>query len=123
MEARPVQSWYDDPHEDARDEIRDLLNYLQKLTSSLWHRPEFDELDGAGGISELRPRDITLEIKGKLESMSYRVYGYFGPAEGVYTFLHGVRKDVRNDTRGKRIARERLRQIEHGEATTHEFEF
>lgn len=123
MEGRPVQSWYDNLPEDAKDEIRDLLNYLQKLTSSLWRRPEFDELDGAGGISELRPPDITLEVAGELETLTFRIYGYFGPTEGVYTFLHGARKDVKNDTRGKRVARKRLQQLERGEATTHEFEF
>jgi hypothetical protein len=123
LEGRPVQSWYDNLHEDAKDEIRDLLNYLQKLTSSLWRRPEFAGLHGAGGISELSPPDVALENKGRLETMTYRVYGYFGPTEGVYTFLHGVRKKVNNDTHGKRIAKERLRQIEYGAATTHEFEF
>src|SRR5271156_2248189 len=118
LEGRPVQAWYNELPDDAKDEIRDLLNYLQKLTNKLWRRPEFDGLDGAGGISELRPPDIPLEITGELEVVTYRIYGYFGPSYGVYTFLHGVRKDVRNDTHGKRIARDRLRRIELGTAGT-----
>jgi hypothetical protein len=122
-DGRPVQLWYDNLPDDAKDEIRDLLDYLQKMIGKLWRRPEFDGLYGAGGVSELRPNDIPLESAGAVEVATYRIYGYFGPNEGVYTFLHGARKDVRNDTQGKRIARDRLRQVERGTATTHEFEF
>jgi hypothetical protein len=111
--------------EDVKDEIRDLLGYLQNMTSNLWRRPEFDDLEGAGRISELRPNDITVEINGKLEIATYRIYGFFGPTDHqhAYTFLHGTRKIVRNDLHGKRIANNRLDQLERGEATVHEFEF
>lgn len=123
LEGRPVQAWFHRLSEDAKDEIVDLLNFLEKVTDKLWRKPEFDPLEGAGGISEIRPQDIPIEIDGKLEIATYRIYGYFGPGEGVYTFLHGTNKDVKNDGRGKRIARDRMRQHERGEATTHEFEF
>jgi hypothetical protein len=123
LEGQPVQAWFDGLPEEARDEIIDLLNVLQKLTNRLWRKPEFDPLRGAGGISELRPADVPLENGGKLELATYRIYGYFGPVGGVYTLLHGVRKGVRNDRRGKTVARNRLGQIERREATTHEFDF
>ncbi len=123
LEGQPVQAWFDQLPEDAKDEIVDLLNTLQKVTGRLWRRPEFDPLIGAGGISELRPEDIPFENAGKLELATYRIYGYFGPGSGVYTLLHGVRKGARNDRRGKTVARNRLEQLQRGEATTHEFDF
>jgi hypothetical protein len=124
QEGRPIQIWFDELPEDAKYEIVDLLNFLQKVTDKRWRKPEFDPLQGAGGISEIRPQDIPIESNGKLVGIAtYRIYGYFGPGEGVYTFLHGARKGVKNDRHGKRIAGDRLRQLERGEATTHEFNF
>jgi hypothetical protein len=123
QDGQPVQEWFDQLPEDAKYEIVDLLNTLQKVTDRLWRRPEFDPLIGAGGISELRPGDILLNSGEKLELATYRMYGYFGPGSGVYTLLHGVRKGVRNDRRGKTVARNRLRQLQRGDATTHEFNF
>jgi len=123
LDGEPVQVWFDNLPEEAKDEIVDLLNFLQKITDRLWRKPEFDRLDGAGGISELRPSDTRIEMEGELINATFRIYGYFAPNEREYTFLHGVRKVVRNDRQGKRVAADRLRQIDRGEATTHQFKF
>jgi hypothetical protein len=123
QEGRPVQVWFDSLPEEVKDEIRDLLTYLEKMTDRLWRKPEFDGLKGAGGISELRPRAISIERNGKIETETYRIYGVFGPSyKRTYTFLHGTRKGVKNDRHGKRVARDRLQQLEKGTATVHEFE-
>jgi hypothetical protein len=117
--------WFDGLPEYVKDEIRDLLRYLEKMTSRLWRKPEFDPLKGEEEISELRPCDVSVENNGMIETATYRIYGFFGPRghENAYTFLHGTIKTARNDTHGKRIARERLKQLGRGEATVHEFEF
>lgn len=116
-EGQTVQVWYNGLPEEVKDEIRDLLTYLGKMTDRLWRKPEFDGLAGAGGISELRPY-------GKIESETYRIYGFF-PRDRphTYIFLHGTRKGMRNDKPGKQIAARRLEQLEQGAATVHQFEF
>jgi len=118
-EGRPVQSWYDSLPEAHKEEIRDLFLYLEKATDSVWRKPEFDPLSGAGGISEIR----VPEIRHAGGSITYRIYGYFGPRQREYTFLHATAKKVRNDKHGKRIARDRLDQLAHGNATAHPFSF
>jgi hypothetical protein len=124
-EGRLVQAWFDGLHEDVKDEIRDLVvTYLSKLTNKLWRRPEFDLLDGAGGISEIRPKEVSVEKDGEIETETYRIYGFFPKdRRHTYVFLHGTRKGMKNDGPGKRIARDRLRQLEQGKATVHEFSF
>jgi len=123
-EGRPVQSWYNGLPDDAKEEISDLLGYLEKMTSTLWRLPEFDPLNGEGGISELRPRNVVLETGGEVEEITYRLYGFFGPKPlKAYTLLHGARKNEKNDRDGKRIAKWRLGQLEGGRARVHEFEF
>ena len=114
---RPVQTWFDGLPDKDRDEIKDLLVHMQNITNRLWRKPEFDPLEGAGGISEIR-----CDIRDERGVVNYRLYGYFGPGEREYTFLHGICKKVRNDYDGKRIAKDRLHQIGYG-ATVHKFSF
>jgi hypothetical protein len=118
-EGRPVQKWFNGLPECHRDEIVDLLLYMQNLTKSLWRRPEFDRLDGAMGISEF----IVPDVRDSHGAFYYRLYGYFGPAEHQYTFLHGRNKDVKNDVKGKGIAERRLGEIIRREAGVHRFDF
>ena len=118
-EGRPVQAWFNGLPDNDRYEILDLLNTLANVTDKLWRRPEFDPLEGAGGISEIRVPDIRSESG----SVTYRIYGYFGPGSRQYCFLHGTNKKVKNDEEGKAIANNRLAQIRRGEATVHKFAF
>jgi hypothetical protein len=118
-EGRPVQSWFDGLPDNDRYEILDLLNTLANVTDKLWRRPEFDPLEGAGGISEIRVPDIRSESG----SVTYRIYGYFGPGNREYCFLHGTDKKGKNDKGGKAIARDRLDELNRGEATVHKFAF
>jgi hypothetical protein len=115
---QPVQAWFDELSEEHRFEIADLLTYLRNITTRQWQRPEFDPLDGAGGISEIR-----CDLRDESGSASYRIYGYFGPFKGCYTFLFGTRKEARNDVQGKRFAKQRLDEIARGEAIVHPFTF
>jgi hypothetical protein len=119
----PVQDWFDGLVDIEREEIVDLLAYLQNMTDRLWRRPEFDPLEGDNGISEIRVPDLRLPKQGKVEKITYRIYGFRGPGEGVYTFLHATDKDVKNDKLGKAIARERLAQLRRGDATIRKFDF
>lgn len=121
--TQSVQAWFDDLPPDVRDEIADLLRYLEKMTNALWRRPEYDPLDGEGGISEIRMRDVPVEINGQIQIITARMYGFFGPGKGEYTFLHGTNKRTRNDKRGKQIARDRLAQIKDGNGIVYEFKF
>jgi hypothetical protein len=118
-EGRPVQDWLNDLPEGMRDEIADFLNYMKEVKKHQWRSPEFDPLDGAGGISELRPPDYRDEDG----SHTVRLYGYFGPSRGEYTILHGTVKKVRNDKNGKRIAKQRMERVESRTASTHELDF
>ncbi|MGD0627951.1 MAG: hypothetical protein ABR987_01285 [Terracidiphilus sp.] len=120
-DGQVVQKWFNSLSVEAQEEIADLCQNLAVVTDRLWRRPEFDPLDGAGGISELRPADIRCADGSK----TYRIYGFFGPGEHEYTFLHGSEKSVKNDRYGKRIARERLTLFlfDKNQTTTHEFDF
>src|SRR5277367_3902420 len=118
-EGRPVQRWWFDVlNDNDRFEIQDLLNYLGNVPKGLWKKPEFDPLDGAGGISEIR-----IQLRCSKGSLAYRIYGYWGPEKNQYSFLHGKAKDVKNDRDGKRIAKHRLEEIKRNEATVHQFVF
>ena len=119
LEGKAVQGWFDKLPIEAKEEIGDLCQKLAAATSSLWRRPEFDPLDGEFGISEIRPNNIRTSVGNK----TYRIYGFFGPRSREYTFLHGTEKRAKNDTEGKRIARERLSLIRNKRATTHKFDF
>jgi hypothetical protein len=124
-EGRLVQDWYDGIRIEAQEEITDLVAHLRVRTGSLWERPDYDPLDGEGGISEIRPRNIRDEDG----SHTYRLYGIRGyPDTMSYTFLYGSRKDVKNDVEGKYFARERLQQLyaesfRRGEPAVHRFDF
>lgn len=125
-EGRPVQVWFNSlPEEPDRYEITDLLDALQKVNDRPWSEEVFDPLEGAGGISEIKIPNIRCERDGKVKSITYRIYGFFGPKayEHSYTFLHGTEKEVRNDTIGKRIAKGRLDELLGGFADVHKFEF
>jgi hypothetical protein len=123
-EGRPVQAWFDALPEDPEHyEITDLLDSLQKTNDRLWPEEVFDPLRGASGISEIRIPNIRCFRDGKYKIITYRIYGFFGPRNHCYTFLHGTDKDVKNDTIGKQIAEGRLDEIRGGLATVHKFEF
>jgi|ERR1700683_401995 len=111
---RPVQEWFTALSLEVRDEIRDLIDYLRHLPIQNWQYPRFEQL--GDGISEIRV---------KVQKVRYRVYGYFGPPtlHRCYTFLHGCDKKVSNDRHGKKIAKDRMAEIDRGDAKTHEFEF
>src|SRR5258708_8249408 len=118
-EGRPVQSWFDYLPENDRYEIVDLLNTLANVDKSLWRRPDFDPLEGAGGISEIR----VPPIRSESGCITYRIYGYFGPGNREYCFLHGTDKKEKNDKEGKAIARNRLDELKSGKAAVHKFAF
>ena len=118
--CRHVQNWFNGLPLEAKAEIIDILQSLQIVTTRRWGRPEFDPLNGAGGISEIRPDDIRSERGVE----TYRIYGFFGPCQREYTLLYGTLKTVRNDRDGKRIARERRDYvILQGSAAVHKFDF
>ncbi len=117
--GRPdVQEWFDELHEEEKDEVRDRLAYLQKLAKASWGKPAFEPLGDE--ISEVRIKVNVPHLKA-----IYRIYGAFWP-EGrryCYTLLLGKDKKVDNDRRGKREAIKRLQRLRRGEATIHEFKF
>jgi len=114
LKNRLVQDWFDGLPEEAQDEARDNLAYLQHAAIGEWKRPRFSPLDD--GISEVR-----FSADGK----TYRIYGCFwlDGAQQSYTFLHGTDKKVSNDTHGKGIAKDHLGKLKRKEATTHQFKF
>jgi hypothetical protein len=95
------------------------------MNDRLWPDEVFDPLRGAEGISEIKVPNIRCFRDGKVKSITYRIYGFFGPRGygHCYTFLHGTEKDVKNDTTGKQIAERRLDELARGLATVHKFEF
>src|SRR5713226_10655353 len=104
-EGQVVQDWFNGLSIDAQDEILNLALHLEKLPTGLWRRPDFDPLDGEGGISELRPKDI----RGPEGNIIYRIYGWLGhPNRNSYMFLYGTDKEEKNDLEGKAIAKWRL---------------
>ena len=116
-EGQPGQAWFNGLPVEAKEEIVDLVQHMQIATSTLWRRPEYDPLEGEGGISELRPANVRTD-QG---TATYRLYGFRG--NRVYILLHGNRKGVTNDRHGKQIARRRLAELQRNEATTHKFDF
>src|ERR1700722_319092 len=116
-EGKPVQEWFNGLRDEAKEEIVDLIAHMRIATSTLWRRPEYDPLDGEGGISELRPANVRTE-QG---TATYRLYGFRG--NRVYILLHGNRKGVTNDRQGKQIGRRRLAELQRNTATTHRFDF
>jgi hypothetical protein len=113
---RPVQSWFDDLPDDAKEEARDTIRILRNLPPHLWKKPQHDPLSG---------EEVT-EIRFETASHYYRIYGHFGGPPGerqVYTFLYGTDKRVRNDTSGKREATKRKGFITRKEARIHGFKF
>jgi phage-related protein len=115
---RPVQEWYDSLPDalpsDARNEIKDILAYLQVTPNSQWGKPEFSPL--GDGLFEIRYEDA---------DYWYRIYGCYWPdgVRQVFTFLHATTKKVKNDTDGKSLARKRKAQLQRQEATIHKFKF
>jgi hypothetical protein len=123
-EGRPVQAWFNVlPEDPERYEITDLLDSLQKTNDRLWHKEVFDPLRGANGISEIRIPEIKCFRDGEYKLITYRIYGFFGPYQHCYTFLHGTDKDAKNDRVGKQIAERRLDELTRELATVHKFEF
>ncbi|MGH9790428.1 MAG: hypothetical protein ACRD5W_04390 [Candidatus Acidiferrales bacterium] len=118
-EGQVVQDWFDSLPETHREEIVSLLAYLQNMVGRLWDRPYFDPLEGEGGTSEI----IVPDIRDEHGVAYYRIYGFRGPKEHQYTFLHSTNKKARNDKNGKRIARRRFDEVRRGEAGVHKFSF
>lgn len=119
-EGRVVQEWHDGLIEDAQIEILNMVLHLARLPMGLWDRPDFDPLDGEGGISELRPRDI----RSDSGNVTYRIYGWKKyPTKNSYTFLHGTDKEEKNDVEGKECAMRRAQQLFTGGAHPHKFNF
>ena len=112
---KPVQDWFDGLLDDAKEELRDTIRYLQHLPYHLWKKPQFDRLAG---------EDVT-EVRFDTATHTYRIYGYCGPKgqRQSFVFLHGNDKKIRNDPKGKSEATKRLGHIERGEAGVHGFEF
>ena len=120
QEGCPVQRWFNNLDTDAQLEVINCVSYLRTLPSGRWVRPDFDPLDGEGGISEVRPRDV----RTNQGNTTYRIYGFRGhPARYAYTFLHGTDKDVKNDVAGKGIAKGRLYQLFYQDGMVHKFDF
>jgi hypothetical protein len=115
-EGCPVQRWFDSLPDEDKYEITDLLDTLQKTNDRLWPEAAFDGLKGAGGISEIKFPNIRCFRDGKVKSITYRIYGFFGPTGlgHCYTFLHGTEKEVKNDIHGKQIAKGRLDELGRG---------
>jgi len=119
-EGRVIQDWYDHLIPEAQDEILNLALHLGRLPMGLWRRPDFDPLEGEGGISELRPKDVRSDSGNTV----YRIYGWRSyPKANSYTFLHGTDKEEKNDFEGKEHARRRARQLFDGRAQPHKFNF
>ena len=111
-----VQAWYNGLSQDEKDEVQDVLVYLQRLPRKSWCEPVFEAFDP--DISEVK-------IKVNVLKRIYRIYGTFWPRgkRYVYTFLLGKNKKKKNDFQGTRLARRRLQNLKNGSATIHEFEF
>jgi hypothetical protein len=109
-----VQEWFHgDLSVDDRDLIRDRINYLKNVERRLWIRPRFDKLE-----------DDLNEIRIKTSAGPIRMYGYFPPGERHrFVILHGLYKSADNDRRGKKTAKDRLKLLQQGKGSTHEFDF
>jgi hypothetical protein len=119
-EGQVVQGWFDALNFDAQLEILNMVLHLERLPMGRWRRPDYDPLEGEGGISELRPKDI----RGTTGNVTYRLYGLLKhPHKNAYTFLHGTDKETKNDVDGKEHSRQRMGQLFRNEARTHKFDF
>lgn len=115
-DGRGVQEWFDSLADEARDEARDTLAYLQHLPLPDWGYPRFEHL--GDGLSEVRFKVNPLKLW-------FRIYGIFWPKgeRFAYTFLYGNTKKVKNDVRGKDEAFRRKRLLENARAMVYEFNF
>ncbi len=110
-----VQEWYDGlQEEEERDEIKDTLNYLASIPPTQWKRPEFDKVDSP--LHEIG-------CKASKKNRWIRIYGVWDPRQrGRFILIYGnEEKKVRNDKHGKNSARDRLKLLDQGRASTHEF--
>jgi hypothetical protein len=114
--AKDVQVWFDSLTEEEKDDARDVLGYLRVQPRHLWREPGFKSFDPE--ISEIR-------FKANTTKKAYRVYGAFWPAGKrlSYTFLIGKNKKVNNDQDREKEAQKRLKRLQRGEASVHEFKF
>jgi hypothetical protein len=122
-EGQPLQEWIAQLKADLLQEhlyaIKDQLAEMQVMPRDDWGQPLFDELEGEGGISEIR---IIPPIYSDENAFHYRIYGVFDEESVSYIFLHATNKKERNDKDGKKIAKRRLGELEAGTATTHEID-
>ena len=114
--GQEVQDWFDELQDEAKDEVRDTLAYLEHLPQHLWRKPEYFPL--GDGLSELR-------FKSNVLNKTIRIYGFFWPKgkRHHYTLLLGTEKTVMNPKGDIRNARKRKAEVEQGKRTIHEFEF
>lgn len=112
--GKPVQDWYyRELTVDERDLLRDRIRYLENLERHLWKLPCF----GPAG-------EELWEIRRDTANGWLRIYGFFHPDKRrCFVLLNGKDKNVRNDLKGKRVARERLKLLKQKKGTTHEFSF
>ena len=126
-EGRPIHRWFNPLPEEDREEIVDLLDSLQKVQDRRWPKEVFDPLKGAEGISEIKIPNLKRFRDGKFKIITYRIYGFFGPYNSCYTFLHAAEKDVKNDRIGKQIAEGRLEELRRefpgGTVSVYKFEY
>jgi hypothetical protein len=115
--------WFDNLPPDHRDEIAALLRYVRVTTNKPWPERVYDPLAGEDGISELKAENIRCERAGKVVSVTYRIYGFFGPTEHSYTCLHAWEKKAKNDRLGKDIAKGRLEELKRNGPSTGVCEF
>src|SRR5688572_32698251 len=113
--GRDVQVWFDGLDEDAQDEIRDALVYLEKLPPARWRSPLVEPL--GQGLSEIR-------VKANVLQQIYRLYGFYWPQKRryVYTVLSGTSKKVSNPQDDIKEARRRQSRVERGEADIYELD-
>lgn len=112
--GHPVQEWYHAALAvDERDLIRTRVNYLKDLERHLWKLPCF----GPAG-------DEIWEIRRDTPSGWIRIYGTFSPTKRrCFLLLNGNDKNVKNDTKAKKLANDRLKNLRQGKGCTHEFDF
>ena len=111
-----VQEWYDSLQQEEHYELLDTVNHLASMPITEWRRPHFDKVDSP--LCEIR-------CTAKKANHEIRVYGVFdSKVRGRFVMLYGNEAKKKNrDTAGQQMALKRLRLLENGKATTHEFVF
>jgi hypothetical protein len=83
--GKPIDRFIADLGPEAENDLTAILEELIVLERRFWTRPQFDQLHGD------RYRGMG-EIRFDGERKAYRLFGYFGPFQMHFTFLHGCEK-------------------------------